>query len=67
MKNIWKNIITTVKPKYFYEENENDHGGFFQQQSTQRLINEYGHMNSQNECWMMRLKVIKVEYYSIES
>ena len=38
----------------------------FQQQSTQHLINEYVHMNSRNEYWMMRLKVIKVEYYSIE-
>ena len=39
----------------------------FQQHSTQRLIDEYRHMNSQNERWMMRLKAIEVEYYSIEN
>ena len=30
----------------------------FQQQSPQRLIVRYEHMNSQNEWWMMRLKAI---------
>ena len=39
----------------------------FQQQSPQRLINGYGHMNSRNERWMMRLKSIEAEYYSIEN
>ena len=39
----------------------------FQQQSPQRLINEYGHMNSRNDRWMMRLKAIKAEYYYIEN
>ena len=39
----------------------------FQQQSPQRLIDEYGHMNSQNDRWIMWLKAIKAEYYSIEN
>ena len=39
----------------------------FQQHSTQRLIDEYGYMNSRNERWMMRLKAIEAEYYSIEN
>ena len=28
---------------------------------------QYYRMNSQNERWMMRLKPIQVEYYSIEN
>ena len=48
-------------------ENKEYHDGGFQQHSTQRLIDEYRHMNSQNERWMMRLKAIEVEYYSIEN
>ena len=39
----------------------------FQQQSTQRLIDGYGHMNSRNERWMMQLKAIEAEHYSIEN
>ena len=39
----------------------------FQQQNTQRLINGYGHMNSRNDRWMMRLKAIEDKYYSIEN
>ena len=39
-----------------------------QQQSTQCLIdNQYHIMNSRNELWMMWLKPIQVEYYSIEN
>ena len=41
-----------------------DHGGF-QQQSPQRLVNGYEHMNSRNERWTIILKGIQVEYYSI--
>ena len=39
----------------------------FQQQRTQRLVDEYEHMNSRNDRWMIRLKPIQVEYYSIEN
>ena len=39
----------------------------FQQQRPQRLIDEYEHMNSQNDSLMMRLKAIEAEYYSIEN
>ena len=39
----------------------------FQQQSTQRLIDGYKHMNSRNERWMVQLKAIEAEYYSIEN
>ena len=42
-----------------------DHGGF-QQQSPQRWAVGYEHMNSRNEQWMMRLKAIEAEYYSIK-
>ena len=39
-----------------------------QQQSIQRLIdNQYHIINSRNELWMMWLKSIQVEYYSIEN
>ena len=38
----------------------------FQQQSPQCLIDRYGHVNNQNEQWMMRLKAIEAEYYSIQ-
>ena len=41
--------------------------GEFQQQSPQRLIDIYEHMNSRNDRQMMRLKAIKAEYYSIEN
>ena len=34
-----------------------DNGGF-QQQVPQRLVDRYKHMNSRNERWMMRLKVV---------
>ena len=29
------------------------------QQSPQRLVDEYDHMSSWNDCWMMRLKAIE--------
>ena len=48
-------------------ENKEYHDGGFQQHSTQRLIDEYRHMNSQNKRWMMRLKAIEAEYYSIKN
>ena len=44
---------------------EYHHGGFSTTQP-QRLIDEYKHMNSRNERWMMRLKAIEAEYYSIK-
>ena len=40
----------------------------FQTQSPQRLDNNrYEHMNSLNDLWMMRLKAIEAEYYSIKN
>ena len=45
---------------------EDDHGGF-QHQFSQQLVNRYEHINSRNELWMMRLKAIEAEYYSIEN
>ena len=39
----------------------------FQQQSPKRFIDEYKHMDSQNDRLMMRLKAIEAEYYSIEN
>ena len=47
------------------ENKENHHGGF-QQQSTQRLEDGYRHTNSQNDRWLIRLKLMQEEYYSIE-
>ena len=38
----------------------------FQQQSPQRLVNEYGHMNSQNDRLDLILKPLQREYYFIE-
>ena len=43
---------------------QNDHGEF-QQQSTQRFVNEYKHTSSRNDRWQMRLKLIQKEYYFI--
>ena len=37
----------------------------FQQQSPQRLDDGYKHMRGRNDRWIMRLKAIKAEYYSI--
>ena len=39
--------------------------GNFQQQSPKRLIDGYEQMNSWNKRWLMRLKLIQEEYYSI--
>ena len=47
-------------------ENKEYHDGGFQQQSPQRLVDIYEHMNSRNDRWVMRLKAIEAEYYSIE-
>ena len=33
----------------------------------QATVHKYNHMNSRNERWMMRLKAIEAEYYSIEN
>ena len=33
----------------------------------QAIVHKYNHMDSLNERWMMRLKPIPVEYYSIEN
>jgi hypothetical protein len=39
----------------------------FQQQSPQRFVDVYEHMNSRNDRWTMRLKAIEAEYYSIKN
>ena len=62
----WYKCITTVSKENVRKKSETDHGEL-QQHSTQRLIDEYGHMNSRNERWMMRLKAIEAEYYPIEN
>ena len=33
----------------------------------QAIVYEYKHTNSQNDQWMVRLKAIEAEYYSIEN
>ena len=38
----------------------------FQQQSPQRLVDEYGHMNSRNDRLDMLLKSLQREYYFME-
>ena len=38
----------------------------FQQQSTQRLVDEYEHMNSRNDRLDLRLNPLQREYYFIE-
>ena len=43
---------------------QNDHGEF-QQQSTQRFVDIYKHTSGRNDRWVMRLKLIQEEYYSI--
>ena len=43
-----------------------DHGGF-QQLSPQRLVDGYDHTSSRNDRWVMRLKAIEEEYYSIDN
>ena len=46
------------------KKSDDDDGGL-QQQSPQRLIDRYEHMNSRNDRLMMRFKAIEEEYYSI--
>ena len=62
--------ITTVSKEKKFEKKEKkwrrDNGGF-QQQSTQRLLHRYDHMNSRNDQSMIRLKAIEAEYYYIEN
>ena len=38
----------------------------FQQQSPQRLVDEYGHMNRRNDRLDLRLNPLQQEYYFIE-
>jgi len=58
------NPIVFIKTRN--RRSETDHGGF-QQQSTQRLVDRYEYMDSQNERLMMQLKAIEAEYNSIEN
>ena len=48
------------------KKSDDDDGGL-QQQSPQRLIDRYEHMNSRNDRLIMRFKAIEAEYYSIEN
>ena len=59
-----KIFITTVSKKNVQKKSETDHGRF-QQQSTQRLIDRYDHMNVRNKWQDLCLKPIEAEYYSI--
>ena len=61
-----KNNITTVSKEKLQKKVVRDDGGF-QQQSPQRLLHRYDHMNSRNDRWTMWLKPIQREYYSIEN
>ena len=61
-----KIFITTVSKKNVQKKVTKDHGGF-QQQSPQRLVDGYDHTSSRNDRWVMRLKAIKAEYYSIDT
>ena len=60
--------MTTVKQKLKkktrYRRSANDHGEL-QTQSPQRLDDEYMHTSGRNNRWLMRLKLIQKEYYSI--
>ena len=35
--------------------------------SKQAAVNKFYHMNNRNDRWLMRLKLIQEEYYSIEN
>ena len=65
-KYLVKYLWLRYQRKLFKKISDDDDGGF-QQQRPQRLIDEYEHMNSQNDSLMMRLKAIEAEYYSIEN
>ena len=47
-KRTWKRCITTVSKENFEKKSDDDDGGL-QQQSPQRLIDRYEHMNSRND------------------
>ena len=69
MKSTWYKVynygIKTMFEKKFRRSDIDN--GDFQQQIPQRLQNGYKHMNSRNDRWIMRLKSIEAEYYSIEN
>ena len=62
--NDWNHVWTKIYKKKTLRRSENDHGGF-QQQSPQRLVDEYKHTSSRNDRWWIWLKLIQEEYYSI--
>ena len=67
MKSTWYKVYNYGKTSNKNKKRlTKDHGGF-QQQSPQRLVDEYDHTSSRNDRWMMRLKAIEAEYYSIEN
>ena len=39
----------------------------FHPKSTQRLVDRNEHIDSWNDRWMMRLKAIEAEYYSMKN
>ena len=62
--------MTTVKQKLKKKtrcrRSANDHGEF-QQQIHRQLVDEYKHTSICNDRWLMRLKLIQEENYSIEN
>ena len=60
----WNHVWTKIFKKTFEKISDDDHGEF-QQQSTQRLVDKNKHTSSINDRWVMRLKLIQEEYYSI--
>ena len=70
MKSTWYKVYNygkkKIKKKTRCRRSAKDHGEF-QQQSPRRLIDEYRHTNSRNDRWLMRLKLIQEENYSIEN
>ena len=56
----WYNMYnSTVSRKYVQKKSDDDYGGF-QQQSPQRLIDRYMHMNSCRNCMNLLLKPLQV-------
>ena len=51
--------ITTVLKENVRKKSGDDNGGF-QQQSPQRLIDRYKHMNSRHNCMHLRLTPLQV-------
>ena len=68
MKSTWYKVYNYGKTKTLKKKlrrsDETNHGEL-QQQSPQRLVDEYKHMGGRNDRWRIRLKLIQKEYYFI--